>query len=350
MLLDGASQAKVLAHVAPIKGAWRSRRGLELAIRNEEYVRAGVRSIETQQRLRELYATNFRKQAFGSDRRHTTQTRDHEFAGLIACGQCVAAGYDAKDCRMTGRYIMVNPNPFNLVCDGKRGGTRVHAPTMIAVHLLLLPLIERLEKLRDPRVAEAVLERWQQEPLTDKFAKLRVVLEARLAATDDEEAALDARVNAAFRLMESGRIGVIAEAERVLEPANSDRLTLRAQRAALTQQFADLPLPVRRTVHVGSLLYDAENLLTTAGRRDALKRWVDTIAPPIWYGRKQRKQGAAPRFAVDLRWPFLDDVRPQPAPDYDVPVHGRRPSLYLNETRARREPVVPARDLLNINK
>jgi hypothetical protein len=116
--------------------------------------------------------------------------------------------------------------------------------------------------------------------------------------------------------MESGRAGVIAEAERVLDRANTDRLALRAKQSALKQRLADLPLPLRREIHVGSLLFDAENLFTRPAMRDALKRWVDAIGPPIWYGRKPRKQGRRLDSLIDVRWPFIDAVRSEPAPDF----------------------------------
>lgn len=318
MVLNGASQRTVLAYLAPmgLKGIWTSRRGLALALRNEAYVEAGVRSAETQRRLRELFFGNVQKQSYGPDRNTTQSFRQHEFSGLIACGQCVTAGYDSNAARMTSRYMTMNLNPQTLVCSGVRSGVTVHKPIMISLHFVLAPLMDCFNKLRDRNVAEAVLERWKQEPLTDNFAKMRISLESTLALTDTEEAAIESRVDAALRLMESGRAGVVAEAERVLDRANTDRLTLRAKQAALKQRLSDLPLPMRREIHVGSLLFDAENLLTRPGMRDALKKWVDAIGPPVWYGRKQRKQGRRLDSLSDLRWPFIDAIRAKPAPNF----------------------------------
>jgi len=68
-ILAGESQRKVVAwleQVAP--QAWRSRRGLQLALLDDDdaYVKAGVRTPETQAQLRALHGQH--RQAFGYDR------------------------------------------------------------------------------------------------------------------------------------------------------------------------------------------------------------------------------------------------------------------------------------------
>jgi hypothetical protein len=315
MVIAGASQTAVIRFVQDIPGAWRSRRGLILALLNDQYVAAGVRDVETAQRLKALHASGVRRQLFRSQKAKTRDVREHEWAGLMACGQCVDAGYSTDECRMYGRYIQSNPNPWNVVCAGTRNGKAVHPYASISVHKLLAPLLDRLWKLRDPDVAQAVIERWQQEPTSDASARLRASLGAAIAKCDVDEAAIDTRVNAAIRLMVSDSPGVAKEAERVLGRANADRLAITAQRAGLMQKLADLPAPRRRTVDARELLGNAEAMMIdpAVDFQPTFRRWITAIGPPIWYGRKKRAQGRRLDSLVDLRWPFIDDVRPEAA-------------------------------------
>jgi hypothetical protein len=118
--------------------------------------------------------------------------------------------------------------------------------------------------------------------------------------------------------MSSGNPAVAKECERVLERANGDRLTLGAMRAALMQKLADLPAPRRRVVDVNDLLPDAEAMMIDpeVDFHPAFQKWIAAIGPPVWYGRKPRAQGRRLDSLVDLRWPFIDDVRPAAAPDW----------------------------------
>jgi DNA invertase Pin-like site-specific DNA recombinase len=130
MILGGASQTAAIKFVRDVPGAWRSRRGLILALLNDQYIAAGVRDVETAQRLKALHASGVRRQLFRSQKAKTRDVRKHEWAGLIACGQCVDAGYSTDECRMYGRYVQSNPNPWNVVCAGKatvRRSTRMRA-------------------------------------------------------------------------------------------------------------------------------------------------------------------------------------------------------------------------------
>jgi hypothetical protein len=324
--LRGESQRTILAWLASFEGAPRSGRGLTLALRNPKYVACGIRTIETQQKLNALHEETTRR-AFGPNRKahSTTDVRTHQFSKMVACGLCVAAGYAPSEARMIGRHINANPNPYNLVCEGRRGRRDamvvVHKPTMIAVHKLMPLLIDKMMKLRDRRVAEAVIAKWEQEPETDSAARLRASLGTAIAKCDADEAVIDGRVNAAVQLMTNGAPGVADEAARILGRANADRLALAAKRAALTQKLADLPAPRRRQIDVDDLLWEADAMFTDldADMHAAMKKWVETIGPPIWYGRRERKQGRRLDNLLDLRWPFIDGVRPEPALEYATP-------------------------------
>jgi hypothetical protein len=372
-ILAGESQRKVLEWLrtrAP--SAWKSRRGLQLALLDlpdldnegrltggDLYVKTGVRTPETQSALRELHGS--RRQVYGSDRKSEAatpfpgpgedwtaeqidellsgneSTHYHALAGLVACGPCVDAGFEPKHALMHGRYISRNPKPHSLACEGRRarpGKTDqevVHGKSFwVSSHLVRWLIHEKLLKVsRDRTVVEAVLKRWAKAPTTTKTAALRRTLEARLAALEEQDKGVTARVKAAITLMSSERLGVVAEAERELEEANADRLVIRADQGKIRAELTALPVPRTRSVEVdqisrlrtnaeffvsGQRLSDDGRSLVNVDDRVALKGWVDAIGPPI-LRRIYRPVRKKPR--LDLEWRFLDRIRGAPAPDYE---------------------------------
>jgi DNA invertase Pin-like site-specific DNA recombinase len=363
-ILAGESQRRVIEwvqSVAPL--AWASRRGLSLALLDDDdaYVKAGVRTPETQAALRALHGQH--RQVFGYDRvgraapsetgddvldRHVRQMlsghvppeeRQHGLSGLVACGLCADAIGDPRHALMMGRYIVTNPNPYTLVCKGVRARERnAHGMTErfhdhevhVSVERLRPLIVDKLAKLRDPAVAQAVLAAWRDEPVPKKQRTVRESIERRLADLDDEEAALDRQVRGAMRLAASDAAGVAAEAERVLAEVNADRLALKTTREGLHAELARLPVEPSRAAQVTKLqrlLFNAEGFadgwrlgdsgsgIVTASDRELLKPWVDVLGPPIF--RRPIKYG---KRRLSLSWPLIDSVRPAPAPDYDVSV------------------------------
>jgi DNA invertase Pin-like site-specific DNA recombinase len=340
-VLRGESQRSVLRWLESFPGAWRSRRGLTLALLDDDnaYVKAGVRSPSMQAALRELKGS--RRQAYGSNRLrqddHALDPRSiaaaiesmpdfigprrpvlyrHDLAGLVACGLCVDAGVSAERAGMQGRHVVANLNPYNLVCEGRRRGRSIHKSYMVAVHLVLPGLLDKLEKLRDPAVADVVLRAWEKEPVEDRSAKLRLSLERELQRLDGDEAVIDARVAAAFTLL--AKPSLAGEAERVIERAGSERAGLAAQRAATLQKLADLPAVQSRSLaglNRGELQFSAEALFegravqdgqwVAVDVREAFAKWVRLLGKPV-YRREGRR----------VEWRFIDELRPQPAPDY----------------------------------
>src|SRR5579884_175263 len=307
-ILSGQSQNKVLEWLADIPGAWRSRRGLTIALNDKHgaYVAAGVRTPEVQHQLRELLGK--RNQSYGEDR-STRSMRRHEFSGLVACHACVKAGVPVESALMHGRYISQNPNPYTLVCSGRlHNGEKTHPKEFYASeHKVRALIIEKLIRLRDPDVAKAVLERWAREPKSDKNAKLRRSLERQLADYDEKEAALEKRVAAAFDMVAEGGLGA-AEAKRFIAKAEQERMTLEASRASIAQKLAQLPVQRAKTYDVADLQWDAEALfdpvfttsdgieaieVTENGKtrleftgtniasiREPFAKWVKAIGPP----------------------------------------------------------------------
>jgi DNA invertase Pin-like site-specific DNA recombinase len=351
-ILAGESQRKVIEwvqSVAPL--AWTSRRGLSLALwdNDDAYVKAGVRAPETQAALRALHGQH--RQVFGYDRAGRTapeatgddvldkfvrqmvnghpapEDREHGLSGLVACGVCADAIGDPRQALMVSRYMVTNPHPYGLYCKGIRGRARHHDYEIhVGVHRIRPLIVDKLLKLRDPAVAEAVMAAWRDEPATKKPRSMRETIERRLSELDEEDAALDRQVRGAMRLAGSDDAGVAGEAERVLGEVSADRLALRTTREGLQAQLARLPVERSRAAEITKLhrlLFNAEGFadgwrlgddgqgIVTASDRDLLKAWVDVLGPPIF--RRPIKYG---KRRLSLSWPLIDSVRPAPAPDY----------------------------------
>jgi DNA invertase Pin-like site-specific DNA recombinase len=321
-ILRGESQTRVLKWLSAFPGAWRSKRGLALALVDDDgaYVAAGVRTPATQAALRELKGTH--RQAFGSNRWPSSPNyREHPFSGMFACALCVDAGLPPERALMYGRYIKINASPFTLVCPGKRGTQQIHKAYMVGVHLVVPLLEEKLEKLRDPAVADAALRAWEREPVEDRSAQLRLSLERALQGLDEDEAEIDERVKRAFKMLEKPALA--SEAERVIERAGADRAAIEATRAATRLRLANLPVSKARSlagIDAGELHYAAEHLLdpvmgegghvVPGPNLAALAKWVRLLGPP------QYRPGADRQADRSMHWHYLDTVRPEPAPAY----------------------------------
>jgi hypothetical protein len=192
---------------------------------------------------------------------HEARRRHSSSSGLVACGLCADAIGDPREALMIGRYLVTNLNPYTLVCKGPRsqqrfahGRKRYHDFEIhVAVHRIRPLIVEKLLKLRDPAVAQAVLARWRDEPEAKKPASMRDTIDRRLAELDAEEASLDRQARGAMRLAASEQPGVAAEAERVLAEVNADRLALKATREGLQAQIARLPVERSRAIAMGKL-------------------------------------------------------------------------------------------------
>jgi hypothetical protein len=346
-ILAGESIAKVVEWLkVEHPGSWTERSSLAQMLRDEQgsYVGAGARAAETQSRLREMFSE--RRHIFGRDRHRSVPApnaletlerelrgerpllRDHPLAGVLACGLCAAAGRRAESSLMTGYYVTGNSQPFALSCIGRRNGKRVHRRWSVGVHRVIPLLFDELEKLRDPRVLDACWERWSGEPVTPQAPSQRALLERLLASCDEEEATIEIEVTAAFRLMTATVSGaVMAEAERLLERCNANRLALAAKRASILSRIADLPAPRVRLADRSlrqELRVNAEELLTgyqidpaTGAQwvqvdvQAVLRKWGRLIGPPVLSRLDETTHGAPL-----LRWDFIDAVRPEAAPNY----------------------------------
>lgn len=321
-ILAGQSQNKVLEWLAPIPGAWRSRRGLTIALNDKHggYVAAGVRTPEVQSQLRELLGS--KKQSYGTDR-STKSRRSHPLSGLVACRLCVDAGVPTERARMHGRYIVANAknSPYSLVCDN----SKVHKRSLWVCLEKVVPLIvDKLRWLRDETVAKAVFEKWAKEPKSDSIAKLRRNLERQIADYDVKEAELERRIVTALDLIAEGGPSATA-GKRFVENAEVERMAMQASKAALTLKLADVPvaratafdwqkLQVEAERLFQPLVMRPENVKARVNKREVLEfsgtdgasirepfaKWVKAIGPP------QLSRKVTGKY--ELFWPYLDTL------------------------------------------
>jgi hypothetical protein len=308
-----------------------------------------------QRRLLEILAT--RRQAYGEDR-DTRSQHVHALSGLVACKHCVDKGIAPEDALMHGRFVIKNKSQENLVCDGLRKGEKQHQKEFwVSTHKVLGLIHEKLQWLHNRDVALAVLEKWAEEPRTDKTARTRRMCERQLAECDNREAKLDQEVDAAIALLARSQGTIAAEMELRIERAGQDRLALKAERAAISQRLRDLParqasaeltiqsLQARAgafPLMPGALLPaspDADVVLDSKGKivaftgvalpsfREALAPWVTAIGPPQLERCERRKGGVN----VTLHWPLVDAVtkrlRQRTPPDFGPEVHDAADTL-----------------------
>jgi DNA invertase Pin-like site-specific DNA recombinase len=320
-IIAGQSHNKVLEWLKPIPGAWRSRRGLTIALNDKHggYVAAQVRTPEVQRQLRDLLGS--KKQSYGDDR-STKSHRTHPLSGLVACRLCVDAGVPIERSRMHGRYIVANAknNPYALVCDN----SKVHKGLWVSQEKVVPLIVDKLRWLRDENVARAVFEKWSKEPKSDSVAKLRRSLERQIAEYEEKEAELEKRIATALDLIAAGGPSAVA-GKRFIENAEQERMTMEASKAALTLKLADVPVARAMAFDWRELQAEADRLfqpiamqsenveawinkrgvlefsgMSGATIRDPFAKWVRAIGPP----QLSRKGNGK----YELFWPFLDTL------------------------------------------
>lgn len=286
-ILAGKSRSVVLAWLANVAGAPKSKRGLALFLRNSSLVDGGVRTLEAQQQLNAIMST--RKQAYGPDRT-TRSVRTHELAGLIECGVCGR--------KLFGRHVKRNPSPMNLVCEGQG-----HPATYFTVEHVWPLLLDKLTALNDASTCEAVLASWVAEPTSDDTAALRKSLGTSLAEVTAREATLDADARRALLLVDAAP----DEAKRMIAAVAAERAEVAGRGAALTAQIAGLPAERVATFTADDLREWAGKVVvkTVAGKRKGtavdLRGPVAKIVAAIGAPRLSREDGA-----LRLDWAMLD--------------------------------------------
>jgi DNA invertase Pin-like site-specific DNA recombinase len=321
--LEGKSSRKLLElcrDLAPVKG-WKSRNAIMDGLRNTDdksgFVSSGARTPERQARLRAEAETRY-----ASDRK--TIKFSHEFSGLLACGECVAAGFAPEKALLIGRYVIANePKPLQLFCKGERQGRVIHPTTLyFSLERILERWLVYFDKLRDPELAAKVLDLWKRLPQEDRQADARRALERELSHADAEEGTLDMRADLAMTLAAAGTPGAMDEAKRLLERLSTDRAALLARRASLRQRLVDLPPIPDRSITADALSdlqaqaqywdyvfeFDGEGVPVDNRWRPYMQRFIQAFGHPIVTRRHRAEQKWRGAKGLKVRWPALDEL------------------------------------------
>ena len=350
--IEGASMRTILAWLADFPGAWRSRRGLSIALHNENdrcgFVKAGVRTPETQALIRSRVRSRY-----GSDRK--LSAHEHHLIGLLACGECVDAGLEPKNALLHGRYYAGNLNPHLLVCTGVRGSMRLHREALHTASLLMPALIEYVETASDEEVAAEIIDRYEAQPFADEHSALRAKLMAQWASVESEIAEVDRRIAAVLELVETAVAGAVKIAMDRFVTLNAERLKLKAKLGRIQSRIAELPATPqqgtraevlralsasaadafwkafdgdevvgkieRRAPDVLTTAYDATSgyavrelafagLAPTAELRTFLKPWIAALGHPIVVRRDRSLKRWRRRQMTKVKWPGFDRLAP----------------------------------------
>ena len=242
LALGGQSQRSILAALRAKKiDAWTSRRGLSGALLNESYVRAGVRSEETEKQLLEI--SRSRQPRFGSQRMQPNHADNrHLLSGIFACGYCVKEDRKTGDSLMYSRFIQAN-NAASLVCDGRR--EKIHPPFYVSVKRIAPYLAGYAEALLGAAELNELWDSWMELRTSPRSKQTRTLSQQRESLLAEEARIERRRERIAKMLDADGDEGeIIEEARTLLQQSTAQWTELRAQREKIEHFLAQTALPV----------------------------------------------------------------------------------------------------------
>ncbi|GAC1546148.1 MAG: hypothetical protein NVS2B17_29160 [Candidatus Velthaea sp.] len=295
MIIAGSSLEVVAKWAATVaaRPPWAYISGLRDAMENPNYVRAGVRTPETQTALYE--AAKRLSERYGGKRKH-----EHEFSGIFACAECGAVttaayriGIEQVQCAPKGAIAKPHPAYAYAV----EGPDRVRAGWD--------RWIERI-------VACAGFEQAWAAADNPTGANERRALERKLADLDQRAAAMKQRRDAAFAMACDVDPMLVAQARRALREIEGDERALEIEQQA-TLALLMRTVPNRREAdEIRTAIEfhrDGADDLTVFERAEFHRRFVRMIGerPTITRERRTRKNG---RAAVDdpivIAWPAVE--------------------------------------------
>lgn len=227
--------------------SWTSRSGFRRALLNNDYVAAGVRTVETAAALASLIQSRVTRH--GMVRKH-----DHEFTGVFSCAQCG---------NVMGEQLVVNG----------QGATKERLPAIVCQFESKIGAPHRRFSVRVDRVRDAwhgfiaslsgdaeSIRLWEASIADSEPVRASRSLERQIGMIDAEEARLAKRRDTAFDLLDDPTPAVKAQARKMLTDVERDEGALHAQREALR----------------GEIVRVATDTRTAAGLREALALYAAT--------------------------------------------------------------------------
>ena len=282
--------------------AWKTRQGLWHAlISSPAYVEAGIRTPHTQALL--LALRDRRRARFG-----TRRTFEHEFAGVFACGRCVAQGapehqalmpaLNAIRSREGGRHVP------SVYCKHKALDAAHRPPTLTFV-------VARLQGawngfLEALTVDDAAREQWAAGALRGEEQQRRRELERAVAQIDQEEAGFASRRARAFDLLSDKDPVLVGQARKALVEIDRDERELARRRGAVRTDLAGLVTPPRNAAVLRGMLqhYGAQSLRWSLGERNVRHRALCEEIGSHPQVERDGRNGWAP---VRVTWPGFSE-------------------------------------------
>lgn len=281
--------------------AWRTKPGLTRALKNEAYVRAGIRTPETQRKLNALLES--RRGRFGMVR-----DKDHEFTGVFACGACVDAGYPVEKSLMSGVDRRGFPNIQCRHRDNRGGYQRQAEGVRHSFMVAESKVAAEWERMIYALASPAGLAAWTERGAGNSAERERKLLR-RLAEIDQRKAALKRRRDQAFDLLEDSEPAVKAQARKLLTEIEGDEIELSLQREQVQVELSREPATGRDAKRLAEALaeFGARYKQEPVRSRNALNR---ALCAAIGSHPRVYRIGPANRWSeISVVWPEIDALR-----------------------------------------
>jgi DNA invertase Pin-like site-specific DNA recombinase len=239
LFIAGKSQQVVLDYVQTACGdrAWKTLNGVRQFLTNLEYVKAGVRSIETQTRIDARLAVS--KTRFGQKRTYL-----HPMSGVFACGVCVDDDRPVKDSLMGG-----NCTPAEFRSWGRSPGARIICQGPDKRHQGIIGVQESIldlmfaEIFKTLRADDNLLRSWESQVRMQQDHSQERLLQKRLGAIELKESKLPGRREQAFELLQDDDRAVVNQAKKRLSDLDAEEAVLATEREAVLRELTTAKSP-----------------------------------------------------------------------------------------------------------
>lgn len=259
MYISGETLREILEYVKTTAGekGWKSIHGVQQYLDNVEYVKAGVRSLATQEKMNERLSISRRR--FGQKREYV-----HPMSGVFACGACVDLGHAPTDALMPGGSMPGEMrdggmSSARIVCQGKR---HTRHPNNIGVQEPILDSIFG-EIFATLKANDMLLKSWESQQEMAQDNSQERLLQKRLSSIEQKESKLPSRREHVFDLLQDPDESVANQVKKMLKQLDDEESSLARDKEAVLEALASVTSPKPITVS-----YDLQTMLAKA-----IKSW-----------------------------------------------------------------------------
>ena len=312
-ILARESTYEVATWCRTVAGAFTARMSITCAIRNRNYVVAGVRDEATQAALDQY--TEMGRTRIGHGSKH-----QHILTGAVACGYCVELGFAPEESIMFGGinagYAGKGPRVYVTMLKCERGydqGASRHPLFSTAEHRVLPSWDAYVEKISHLLEDRAAMGRWIARDRVGNDEK-RAALERRLAQLDQRGAAVKQRRDRAFDMLGDKGDAVDRQARQALREIDGDEMEIHATREAILSEMRRTESPARDEKALRDMLrgYRKTYAKVSSLRKNELNRLLcrATGSFPLLkrVGPLGKHPGKGPGAEAVFWWPEMDEI------------------------------------------